>query len=146
MVLLVRQAPASAAATVARVDRAGEAMDRLSRLNARVGVVVVVGRPYDPGEVATTIGGELFGVLAEDPIGAESGRRGLDGRPWSGRSALLRSARRLPRRSPTPLTAPGRGCGGEPFGGCGMSIYEPIDRDGRRGAVVEQRTLVRTHR
>ena len=106
VVLLVRQAPATAPATVARVDRAGEAMERLARLDTRVGVVVVGSRPYDPAEVAATVGGELLGVLAEDPIGA-----GQVGGAWTvgrgaGRSPLLRSARSVAQAITDLLSAP----------------------------------------
>jgi hypothetical protein len=106
VLLLVRQAASSAAATVSRVDRAGEAMDRLSRLDARVGVVVVGARPYDPGEVAAIVGSELFGVLAEDPIGASQvGGAWTVGR-GAARSALLRSARPVAQAITDVLAAP----------------------------------------
>ena len=71
VLLLVRQAPTSAGATVARVDRAAEVMDKLAASSERrVGLVVVGSRPYDPQQLVDAIGGELFGVLPEDPIGA----------------------------------------------------------------------------
>jgi len=98
VVLLVRQAPSSAPATLARVDRAGEALQRLAAATAPVGVVVVGARPYDPPELVAAIGGELFGVLPEDPIGA-----GLASGAWTvgrgaSRSALARAARPLGAR------------------------------------------------
>jgi Mrp family chromosome partitioning ATPase len=98
VLLLVRQAPSSVGATVARVDRAGEALERLAAGSAPVGVVVVGSRPYDPAELVAAIGGELFGVLPEDPIGA-----GLASGAWTvgrgaSRSALARAARPLGAR------------------------------------------------
>ena len=95
VVLVVRQAPTSAPATVARVDRASEALALLSRPEARVGVVVVGARPYPPQELAGVIDGELLGVLPEDPAGA-----GLVAGAWTlgrgaSRSPLARSARAL---------------------------------------------------
>jgi hypothetical protein len=81
-------------------------MERLSRLDARVGVVVVGARPYDPGEVAATVGSELFGVLAEDPIGASQvGGAWTVGR-GAARSALLRSARPVAQAITDALATP----------------------------------------
>ena len=98
VLLLVRQAPSSVGATVARVDRAGEALERLAAASAPVAVVVIGSRPYGPAELVEAIGGELFGVLPEDPIGA-----GLASGAWTlgrgaSRSALARAARSLGTR------------------------------------------------
>lgn len=68
--LLVRQNPASASATVAIVDRAVEALDVLRSSCRQVGVVLVGGAPYPAPEIANAIGFPLFGVLPEDPSGA----------------------------------------------------------------------------
>ncbi|CAN5761794.1 hypothetical protein BH24ACT5_BH24ACT5_05230 [soil metagenome] len=68
--LLVRQNPASASATLAVVDRAGEARDVLRSACRQVGVVLVGGAPYPATEIATALGFPLFGVLPEDPSGA----------------------------------------------------------------------------
>ena len=68
--------------------------------------MVVGARPYDPGEVAATVGGELFGVLAEDPIGASQvGGAWTVGR-GAGRSALLRSARPVAQAITDALATP----------------------------------------
>jgi hypothetical protein len=93
VLLTVRQAATSAGATAARVDRAGEALAVLRSASAPVGVVVIGARPYDPGELVEVIGGDLSGVLPEDPIGA-----GLAAGAWTvgrgaSRSALARAAR-----------------------------------------------------
>lgn len=93
VLLLVRQAATSAGATVARVDRSTASLELLGGRHARVGVLVVGSRPYDPVELAGAMGGELFGVLPEDPIGA-----GLAAGAWTvgrgaARSALVRAAR-----------------------------------------------------
>jgi hypothetical protein len=95
VLLLVRQAPTSTGATVARVDRAAEVTDRLGSSEQRVGLVVVGSRPYDPQQLVDAIGGELFGVLPEDPFGA-----GLAAGAWTvgrgaSRSPLARAAREL---------------------------------------------------
>lgn len=71
-------------------------MDRLAgSADRRVGLVVVGSRPYDPRQLVDAIGGELFGVLPEDPIGA-----GLAAGAWTvgrgaSRSPLARAARVL---------------------------------------------------
>ena len=104
VLLLVRQA--SAPATVARVDRAAEVIDRLGRSHARVGVVVVGAHPYDPSEIAAAVGGQLFGVLAEDPIGAGQVGGGWTVGRGAGRSALLRSARPVAEALIGALAAP----------------------------------------
>jgi hypothetical protein len=106
VLLVVRQSPASPGATVARIDRAAETIGRLSSVAARVGVVVVGTRPYDPEELIDAVGGELFGVLAEDPIGA-----GLAAGAWTvgkgaARSALVRSARPIAAAITETLAAP----------------------------------------
>lgn len=95
VLLLVRQAPTSSGATVARLDRAGATLARLTSRDVRVGVVVVGSRPYDSAELAAAMGGELFGVLPEDPLGA-----GLAAGAWTvgrgaSRSALVKAARPL---------------------------------------------------
>ncbi len=68
--LLVRQVPGSAPATVARVDRAMEAVEVLRDGCRQVGVVLVGGAPYSARDVSTALGVELFGVLPEDAAGA----------------------------------------------------------------------------
>jgi hypothetical protein len=93
VLLTVRQAATSAGATAARVDRAGEALAVLRSASVAVGVVVIGARPYDPGELVEVIGGDLYGVLPEDPIGA-----GLAAGAWTvgrgaSRSALARAGR-----------------------------------------------------
>ena len=107
--------------------------------------MVVGARPYDPGEVAATVGGELFGVLAEDPIGAEPGRRGVDGRSWCGPfgAAALGPPGRPGDHGRVGRAAERAGGGAGPLGGGGMSWYEPVDRTLGELPVDEQRTLVR---
>jgi hypothetical protein len=68
--LLVRQAVSSGAATVARVDRAIEAVEVLRRGCRQVGVVLIGGAPYGAREIATAMGVELFGSLPDDATGA----------------------------------------------------------------------------
>ena len=71
--------------------------DRLTHLAAtggRVGLVLIGERPYAPGDVATELGCEVFGVIADDRRAAKAlagggGRRAVLG------SALMRSARAL---------------------------------------------------
>ena len=91
VLVVVRQA--SARATVARVDRAGELIDRLARADGQVAVVVVGGHPYDPPDVAEAAGGRLFGVLADDPWGAAQIAGAWTVGRGAGRSGLVRSAR-----------------------------------------------------
>jgi hypothetical protein len=98
VVLLVRQAATSTGATVARVDRAGEALALVRGVDADVGVVVVGARPYSPDQVAEVVGAELLGVLPEDPVGA-----GLAAGAWTlgrgaARSALARATRLVSAR------------------------------------------------
>jgi len=115
VLLLVRQTPTSAGATVARVDRTAEVMDKLAASSERrVGLVVVGSHPYDPQQLVDAIGGELFGVLPEDPIGA-----GLAAGAWTvgrgaSRSPLARAARELAATVVETLTVPGTVA---PFGG-----------------------------
>lgn len=102
--VLVRQG--SAPATVTRVDRAGELIERVRGTSGRTGVVVVGSHPYDPGQVADAVGAELFGTLADDAIGA-----GQIAGAWTigrgaGRSALLRSARPVAEAVLRSLAAP----------------------------------------
>ena len=115
VLLLVRQASTSAGATVARVDRAAEVMERLGTSSERrVGLVIVGARPYDPQQLVDAIGGELFGVLPEDPIGA-----GLASGAWTvgrgaSKSPLARAARTLAATVVETLTVSGSVV---PFGG-----------------------------
>ena len=67
--LLLRQA-SSAPATVARVDRAIEALDVLTAACPRVGVVLIGAAPYPPAEVEAALGVAAFGTLPEDAAGA----------------------------------------------------------------------------
>jgi hypothetical protein len=116
VVLVVRQAASSSVgATAARVDRAAETLQRLHTAgDVRVGLVVAGDRPYDAAEVADSVGGELLGVLPEDPIGA-----GLVAGAWTigrgaARSALAKAARPLAEavldatRAVDPLAVSGR--------------------------------------
>ena len=95
VLLVVRQAPSSAGATVARVDRAREALSVLATRRVRVATLLIGVRPYPPGQLAEVLGGDVFGVLPEDPVGA-----GLASGAWTvgrgaGRSTLARAARPL---------------------------------------------------
>jgi hypothetical protein len=105
VLLLVRQAGTSAAATVARVDRAVEVAGLLHQTAGRVGLVVVGGRPYQPGEIAEMVDCDLLGVLPEDPAGA-----GLVAGAWTvgrgpSRSPLARAARPIAARIVESLAA-----------------------------------------
>jgi hypothetical protein len=98
VVLLVRQAGTSAAATVARVDRAVETAGLLQQIDGRVGLVVVGARPYRPEQIAEMVDCDLVGVLPEDPAGA-----GLVAGAWTvgrgvSRSPLARAARPIAAR------------------------------------------------
>jgi hypothetical protein len=113
VVLLVRQAATSTGATVARVDRAGDALERLRGLDADVGVVVIGARPYPPDHVADAVHAELLGVLPEDPVGA-----GLVAGAWTlgrgaARSALARAARPVSARLVERVAGSQRGVDGE---------------------------------
>jgi len=95
VLLVVHQTATSPGATVARVDRAREALGVLSTRGIRVATMVIGVRPYAPAQVADVLGSALFGVLPEDPAGA-----GLAAGAWTvgrgaSRSALARAARPL---------------------------------------------------
>lgn len=68
--LLLRQAASSPQATVARVDRAIEAVDVLRRGCRQVGVVLIGAAPYSAREIASAMQVELFAALPEDAAGA----------------------------------------------------------------------------
>jgi hypothetical protein len=93
--LLVRQAAASAPATVPRVDRAIESLDVLRGSCRQVGVVLVGGAPYRSAEIASALGVELFGVLPEDPAGATLVAGGWTIGKRAARSPLARAASQL---------------------------------------------------
>lgn len=94
-VLLLRQSPHSAPATVAIVDRALESLDMLRAACPRVGVVLVGGEPYPTREIEAALGVPLFGTLPDDRAGA-----GLVAGSWTlgrraARSPLARAAAAL---------------------------------------------------
>lgn len=94
-ILLLRQSPHSAPATVAIVDRALEALDALRGTCQRVGVVLIGGEPYPTREIEAALGVPLFGTLPDDRAGA-----GLVAGSWSlgrraARSPLARAAATL---------------------------------------------------
>jgi len=96
--LLLRQSPLSAPATVAVVERTVEALDVLQATCQRVGVVLVGGAPYPAKEIIAALGVPLFGVLPDDRSGA-----GLVAGGWTigrgaGRTPLARAAAELAAR------------------------------------------------
>jgi hypothetical protein len=68
--LLLHQSISSSQATVARVDRAIEAVDVLRGGCRQVGVVLIGGAPYSAREIASAMQVELFGALPDDAVGA----------------------------------------------------------------------------
>jgi hypothetical protein len=111
VVVAVRQNFRSAPATVARLTYARQLVEELAIREQALAVVLTGAVPYPPGEVARFLGVELAGVLDEDAGAAAwlSGRRGSP--KASGRSRLLRSARRVATRlagrlEPTPVPPP----------------------------------------
>ena len=115
VLLLVRQAPTSTGATVARVDRAAEVMDKLAASSERrVGLVVVGSRPYDPQQARRRDRRRAVRCVA-----GGSDRRRLGGGAWTvgrgaSRSPLARAARELAATVVETLTVSGTVV---PFGG-----------------------------
>jgi len=119
--LLLRQAPVSAQATVARVDRTIEALEVLRSSSRQVGVVLIGGSPYPANEVSAVLGVELFGVLPEDAVGAGLVCGGWTVGKRAARSPLAKAAAPLGARvveavygrghrfDPTPTSAPAEG-------------------------------------
>lgn len=150
--LLLRQSPQSAPATVAVVDRTLEALELLRAASPRVGVVLIGGEPYPPREIEGALGVPLFGTLPDDRAGA-----GLVAGSWTlgrraGRSPLARAAALLSQRvvaslpathptGPTTATDPPAEPAGDAVppppviaGGLGMAtpaLAEPAPIDGR---------------
>ncbi len=96
--LLLRQA-SSAAATVARVDRAIEALDVLTAACPCVGVVLIGAAPYPPAEVEAALGVAAFGTLPEDAAGAGLVCGGWTLGRGAAKSPLARAAALLARRT-----------------------------------------------
>jgi hypothetical protein len=96
--LLVRQSLVSAPATVARVDRAIEALGVLRATCRQVGVVLIGGAPYRSAEIAGALGAELFGVLPEDVAGAALVAGGWTVGKRASRSPLAKAAATLGER------------------------------------------------
>ena len=93
VVVVVRQEPASAHATVPRIDRSVELVRRLQAVARQVGVLVIGSRPYDPAEIAETADAPLVGAVPHDP-----GAAALLSGAWSlgrgaGRSRLVKAFR-----------------------------------------------------
>jgi hypothetical protein len=102
--LLVRQA-SSAAATVARVDRAIEALDVLGAVCPNVGVALVGRSPYAPAEVEAALGMELFATLPEDAPGASLVAGGWTLGRGAAKSPLARAIAPVARRAVDLLVA-----------------------------------------
>ena len=83
VLLLVRQAPSSAGATVARVDRAAEVMDRLPAARSAASAWWWSGsRPYDPRRAGRRDRRRAVRGVARGSDRCRSGGRGVDGRAW----------------------------------------------------------------
>lgn len=115
VVLLVRQSSASPGATLARVDRAGEALEMLRAADAPVSVVVIGARPYSANEVALALDWPVWATLPEDPAGAALAAGAWTIGKGASRSPLARAARPIAARVVDELA--------------GLASLTPLDRD-----------------
>lgn len=104
VVIVHRQASASAGAATVRIERLVETVEELAHLDA-VFVLAVIGRaPFDPEEIGTFVEQSVPGIvqttvaIAEDPLAAATiaGRAGVSAKRLR-RLPLMRSARALAR-------------------------------------------------
>ena len=125
VVVVHRQATASAAAATVRIERLVETVEALAPLPADIVLAVVGGTPFDPSEIFAFVNDSVPGAirataaLADDPLSAATiaGRAGVSARRL-GRLPLTRDASRLAsaladlvdarRRHSTALTSDGR--------------------------------------
>jgi cellulose biosynthesis protein BcsQ len=99
VVLVHRQAAASAAAATVRVERLVEAVEELARLRVDIALAVIGATPFEPGEIAAFVGDSVPGTIramravADDPLAAATiaGRAGVSARRLR-RLPLMRDA------------------------------------------------------
>lgn len=105
--------------TLAGVEHAASRLGPLRTMAGEVALVLVGERPYPATEVTAALGCEVLGVLADDQRGADTllSPGGISSW-WLGRSALVRSARRVAeavaRCAPVPLPGASAAPLGEP--------------------------------
>lgn len=99
LLLVHRQATASAAAATVRVERLVESVDELARLDAEIALAVIGATPFEPGEIAAFVDDSVPGAIrtmtavADDPLAAATiaGRAGVSARRLR-RLPLMRDA------------------------------------------------------
>ncbi len=99
VVLVHRQATASAAAATVRVERLVESVEELARLDADILLAVIGSSPFEPGEIAAFVDASVPGAVrtmvpvAHDPLAAATiaGRAGVSARRLR-RLPLMRDA------------------------------------------------------
>jgi len=99
VVLVHRQATASAAAATVRVERLVESVEELTRLDADIVLAVIGNTPFEPGEIAAFVDDSVPGAVrtmaavADDPLAAATiaGRAGVSARRLR-RLPLMRDA------------------------------------------------------
>lgn len=99
VVLVHRQATASAAAATVRVERLVESVEELARLDAEIALAVIGTTPFESGEIAAFVDDSVPGAirtmtaLADDPLAAATiaGRAGVSARRLR-RLPLMRDA------------------------------------------------------
>jgi hypothetical protein len=102
VVIVHRQATASAAAATVRVERLAETVEELAHLDATFVLTVIGSAPFDPVEIGSFVDGSVpdtirfSAVLADDPLAAATiaGRAGVSERRLR-RLPLMRDASRL---------------------------------------------------
>jgi hypothetical protein len=70
VVVVLRQAPSSAAATTARIDRTAELVEALTRVVVPHVLVGIGKYPYSWTDIMAQIETDMVGALPEDPLGA----------------------------------------------------------------------------
>ena len=125
VVLVHRQATASAAAATVRVERLVETVETLADLPADIVLAVVGDTPFEAAEIAAFVNDSvpdavrMSGVLPDDPLSAATiaGRAGVSARRL-GRLPLMRDASRLASAAAAMVAARRRGtlrpCSGRP--------------------------------
>jgi len=99
VVLVHRQATASAGAATVRVERLVESVEELARLDAEIALAVIGTTPFEPSEIAAFVDDSVPGAirtmtaLADDPLAAATiaGRTGVSARRLR-RLPLMRDA------------------------------------------------------
>lgn len=122
VVVVHRQASASAGAAAVRLERLTESIEHLAGADIVLAVVGV--RPFDPPEIAAHVEAAVPGsllatvALANDPLAAEviAGRAGVSARRLR-RLPLMRSAAEVAARLSAGLASPGRASVAAPIAG-----------------------------